>query len=629
MKMKGIPIWEQYIEFIVLGVAVLAFAGLGAWSLLAAPTGITVDGEELAPGEIRTTLNRKSDELWARMRPDAPPSTVIDEPSPIAPAFLDRLNESVAPSAALSLSQERLALSTDLGPPPAGTPFVVPDIPAPHSLAQRQYFDGIQPEEVSHFDLAADYFPEGNPYDATWVTAAASFDLADVLRQMSTAGPGGTPHEIPAVWYGGKALVANVLIEREEKDGGAWTNRVILDPIKTQSGLISIREQFESFSAPARDTAMEFLSNEENQRQVIQPPFYSTLNSSWTIPQAEEFVMDEPSGDEESEEESEEAQEIRRLRRQITDLEKRIAALLNTIESLGGTLDNPPSGNDDDDSGGGVGGGNPGLGGGASRRGDDDSARDDMKRYRQTMRLRRMEGQLEGLREELEALTGFDDSEEVVVDETSIFDRETLRVWGHDMDVIPGREYRYRFTVQVLNPFFGRAISLIDDQQYLALQPVLSSETSDWGDPIKVLPPIQAFIVSADAAQSNVNIGRRGMGQANAEIFKFQNGRWWSVSFNGLEPGQRVGGMREVRSNGQRQDIDFTTDWYILDIVPDMTSSNTDRGGNGMVILQHMDAMQDTDMRRPRQDANMYRRDELNDQVELAELQEELNNIEE
>ena len=38
MKLKGINQFEQHVEKIVLGVAVLGAAGIGAWMFLGAPT---------------------------------------------------------------------------------------------------------------------------------------------------------------------------------------------------------------------------------------------------------------------------------------------------------------------------------------------------------------------------------------------------------------------------------------------------------------------------------------------------------------------------------------------------------------------------------------------------------------
>ena len=98
--------------------------------------------------------------------------------------------------------------------------------------------------------------------------------------------------------------------------------------------------------------------------------------------------------------------------------------------------------------------------------------------------------------------------------------------------------------------------------------------------PISANPPA----ANAAGALGGQQPGKLGLGQSSFEVYRFFDGRWWKERF-AVEPGERVGDRKSIRTaDNTNVDIDFSTDWYVMDIVADIQSSdNTDRGGAAAV----------------------------------------------
>jgi len=84
-----------------------------------------------------------------------------------------------------------------------------------------------------------------------------------------------------------------------------------------------------------------------------------------------------------------------------------------------------------------------------------------------------------------------------------------------------------------------------------------------------------------------------------------------------LRPGDRVG--------NPKSNIDYSTSWFLLDVVPALGASDQDlRDGYGsMVLLQSLDDPSQVEWRSPRDDRNSPDRRDLSGKVKLADLSEE------
>jgi hypothetical protein len=132
----------------------------------------------------------------------------------------------------------------------------------------------------------------------------------------------------------------------------------------------------------------------------------------------------------------------------------------------------------------------------------------------------------------------------------------------------------------VYNPFFGKGNQLTRDQDAtgIAAAFALDSVASDWSAPITVSPKVRFFV-----ARSSMSDGLLGMGSAQVEIYVLQGGRWIRDDLS-VQPGERIG---RLDSSGAEA-VDFTTDYFLLDIVEDLDpgragGGSSKRGGIAIV----------------------------------------------
>jgi len=199
---------------------------------------------------------------------------------------------------------------------------------------------------------------------------------------------------------------------------------------------------------------------------------------------------------------------------------------------------------------------------------------------------------------------------------------EAVLVWCHDIGVEPGKTYRYRSVLRLYNPFFARSRQLMKEQIKLSDVIGLDSKASEWSEPVEVTPPVVFFLTRANPGE-----GQLGLGTVRAEVYRLHDGRWRREEFT-IAPGDRIGrpseGSRLPRDGAAgsevAREIDFSTDWYVLDIVEDQTA---DRRGlaegqkAAIVVLGKLGGGR-TELRDPQQDVNSEDRRRLNRDWKLS-----------
>ena len=231
-----------------------------------------------------------------------------------------------------------------------------------------------------------------------------------------------------------------------------------------------------------------------------------------------------------------------------------------------------------------------------------------------------MAAQLEGMRKRLEQLGAFD--VKVVEEEKS---PDEVTIWAHDMTVVPGKTYRYRISVEVYNPVFAKKLHLMEEQHDRADQITITSAMSDWTIPVHSDEWLKVFVTQArgPSVQQNV-VGGLGLGQARADVFRFQDGRWWKESFF-VEPGDRIGEVRRQvigGQNGQEVSVDFTTNWFLLDVIEDIEAERRQReqGHAAQALIQNINDGSMVALRDPIDELKDRVRRRLLEEVELAEV---------
>ena len=626
MTVKGITIWERYIERIVLAIAVLTLVGFTAMQFVGEPNAVTMDGRSVAPGEVDRLLEAEAQRLLVRLAPGAASAIDFDATDfrGVRKYFQEHLTAAVSPAPRLVRNYPRLMLGGHEAPP-GGVAFVVPQIPAPRPVIAGQTFDALTEEVVNQYAALSERFPT-QPADLTWVTPAAVFESAQVLREFRRQGPDGEPAAIPLSWYNDRVRVLDVIVERQELTGGEWTDLTTLEPIPGQRTFRPILDG--DVDVTDRQDILRDLADPTVQTAIIQPPFYATRNDNWAAPKF--------NGSQVNDNADAVDEDTRRLREQLERALRQRDKTAKELEDAGGPLRDEgdpgrkrPGGRDD----GGKGRGGDGprdapgagdMGQGAGRRRDgktqQDAQRNLKKRRNLTARLDRQNAQIARLREQL------GEDADAVEDDAGAggLDSDQVLIWVHDLTVEPGRTYRYRFTVEVYNPFFARKLNLVEAQHELADSLTLSSLTSEWSDQIEVRPMLRFFVAKASTADRLVGVAS-GLGHAEAEVFRFHDGRWWSKKFK-VEPGDRIGALVSPRrgrgaEGPAAKPVDFGTDWFVLDIIATIGASRSGLGDQtaSKVLLQCLSTGVVAPPRDPRDEAADLDREWLTDEVEAAD----------
>lgn len=607
-KIKGIPAWEIYIEFVVLGVVALVALALVAMQFIGNPNSVEVRGKgTVAPGEINDLLRQEAQQLARKLDPDSPSPENIPDYEPMLARLQEKLESPVSPIRLVQLPQTHI-------PPGTGEHiradalFVEPSAPTPEMVVASQYFDGLTEEVVSEHPDLREMLGEP-PFDVMWNTVAAVYPSGEWLEALRAGGPDDDPAPVPQSWHNDRTTIVDVRVEREEYVNGSWSNRTLLSPIP---GQVELRSELEAeIDASRRDEILRQLRNNTFQRELIQPEFFRTRSGSWMPP--DPYAVDDP-------EDVGEEQLIRRLQRQLANAERQRGQVERDIDAAtGGRTGDPGAGG----GGMGTGSGSGGMGAGGMGAGGAGTGRDDRTPTRSEAHVNQLKQQLERIEariRQLEAqLAELRPGEEFDPESLVIEEAEELLVWAHDLEIVRGSTYRYRVVVDLYNPFFARRLNLVEQQEHLADSFAIRSEASDWSEPIQVRPPVHTFVTRAHApGQDRTVIGRSvDVGSATAEVFRFYDGRWWQERFN-VEAGQRIGEQKRVRSeDGEEHLIDFTTDWYILDVVRDLDSDRDDGRAAKVVLADLMDATVQ-EIRHPNEDAESRLRRELRDAVELV-----------
>ena len=587
MTKKGISFWEQHLEHIVLGVAVLFFLGFGAWQLVLRKPNV-VNGE--VPAEVDGKLEAKAQNVLDRLGDGQPSPVEIPPYDAMTPDFMAMVDGNVAPRTLLAVDRPENDLAGDgAAGGPAGE-FYEPIVPVPEKAVVRLDFDAIPDDVVQAESALTAKFQGQDNTDLQWATVASLFSVDEMLAEFRSTAP--DQNQIPATWFGDRVDILDVIFERERLlEDGSWGERTMLVPIP---GSTTLREPI---LAKERDVVRNVLQTPGLARAIYQPDFLPTVNGTWegldprdVIDEAMEVGL------------SEEEQQVLQLRRQLNRKLKERARLLSRLLELGGEdpagkkpgreeaeePEEPARGGGSGREGrgggrgdGGRGDGNtpprrvgPGQSGGLGMsRGTEGGGRGE---EREAERLGAIEAKILRVDEQIDAIRG--DLEDLgegggMTGPGVEVEDGKVAVWGHDIDVVSGDIYRYRTSVAVANPFFGRKLDLGPEQQGLADGLAILSRPSDWSDPVRILDPVSVFVTKAWSDD-----GELGIGLATAEVFRFASGRWWVEEFR-LEPGDRVG--EEARPDRETV-VDFATDWYVLDIQadPESAASIGDNVGN-------------------------------------------------
>ena len=636
MKLKGINAFEQHLEKVVLGVAVLAVVGIAGWQYLSAPE-VKVGSKSVKHGEIDDLLDKKARELsnllgGERVSIEIPADTV----TLAAPGFADQLSSAVSPVQSLAITAPNFnGQLVKTGGSSSDVWYYVPTVPALRMKGVQETADALTADaakeavKVSKL-LAArpDFQKIDGPKDVVWTTPYARIDLkalrAELTGSRKDAAPAQMP--IPGVWYQDKANVIDVVFERRERDAaGTWGAPVVVPVFAARPEELNFRGRIDGATAALRDDVFALLGSDDNQLEVFQPAFYDTVNQQFVSP----ALLSGQAADEAPAAgavvDAGAARRRLQLQTQLQDRQRRAQVVRGELEKLGGPWDDELERKKEadrkrdeaerkkaEDSGKGGGGGNKGPGGGPGGGGSfsgknnaesDNEAKDAKKkaaeRKSKTMVLRRVEAEIAAIEKELGAEPS-SSQPSAKQKAPALASLDELIVWGHDLEVLPGHTYQYRCVARVYNPFFGKGNQLVNEQRekHLDAAFAIDSVASEWGSSVTVSPDVQFFVTRA-----LVGDGSMAAGTAQVEIYKLLGGQW-RRSESSVQPGERIG---KVDARGGTS-VDFSTEYFLVDVVEDLDPSRAGSAASkerrtGMVVVGTMSGSE-TQVRLPSVDSD-------------------------
>ena len=146
-----------------------------------------------------------------------------------------------------------------------------------------------------------------------------------------------------------------------------------------------------------------------------------------------------------------------------------------------------------------------------------------------------------------------------------------IRVISHDITAEPGKTYRYRLRIGMLNPLYHLENLQPDQKKEHYNKLMLLSPPSEWTDPVQV-DKFQYFFVRG---------ATRTPPAAQVEVFRFFEGDWHMHEFS-VRPGGLIGGDIKVDvdvaeddppdvdpdGDGKKKiDIDMSVDQVVVDLV--------------------------------------------------------------
>jgi hypothetical protein len=567
MGLKGISWIEQNVEKVVVGVFGVALLGVVAMQFVGEGNTIEVMSgttrKKYSYDQVWDQVAQQARETRSRITSVEPDVKTPDIPQ-VLKTFTSQLQGPVAPEKALAAEFDRPTLEpyglithegagkgakaemyAALQPPPTGKPVAASYLATIHPQEVMAHEDvaqliGAKAEDLTGPKLAA-VLPK---LDRAAVSVETTYN-GTALEAMLMADPDadGPLSAMPRHWWdNGRVQILGVEMERQEMSlNGEWGEPT---PVKHMPGRLDLLESVKQMEGEQGVSFADIMQAAVKQQDDVQRPAYYSimLGEDWMPPSeaAEELAAATatPGGD------------------AATQLKKRLAAKDEEIvaaqeekrhlEEKTGPDDQPPTGRPPGFPTGGPGGkgGQPVGPGGRNPT---------PTRNPKEERIKRLENRIAQLFKERQRILDQATKLGITLEEpkdagaakpvtppktneaaTPLLLNPDLHLWAHDVTVQRGKTYRYRMTLVLNNPIYGKNAALDAKQADLAKNAVVRTAPSEWSDPVRVDPETFYFITGASPEDAFASSAR-----ASAEVFVFSMGYWRKGQVN-LEPGDTI-----------------------------------------------------------------------------------------
>jgi hypothetical protein len=441
----------------------------------------------------------------------------------------------------------------------------------PTSLSAKQGFGVLaEPADVEHVNSYEQLIGLQLPRDFRWVSVSASFNFEDWRTVLESDPTEPNMVRIPEQIYREKIAITDVILERQqwdvEKDTWGEIQRLPAMP----NNELGYRNPPAIWPADEAVRTVRWIK--ENRRDVTKPPFPHLKRGVWKRPDVDFNKLN-----------AQQKRQFEQLAGQIEQLQQQIAAL----EQQGVNEDNEalqPAGADRPVGGGPATGVVGGKGAIATRRtgnrGNNESTpANDLKSLRKHVdQLIRQSEVVLGIGEEqdidllggdLDAVARANASDAAGQQRSAVPNQVTI--WAHDISVQPGKSYRYRLLVNVLNPLFRDRRIPVPQQKEYHDKLSITSVASEWTSYVTIDAKTYFFVVNAHKQKNTAQI----------EVYTIFNGRVVYREFT-PSPGDLIGGNVELSDEGFQRNVNLEIGATLVDIQFDVPShggltSNTHR----------------------------------------------------
>ena len=601
MKNKDFGFFQQHAEKIALGLGLLVLLAVGVSQfVLGEPNAVEINNQPVAPGEIRETVVREAQRLDQSLKRDSPV-----EPREIpkyAESFVNLYTLPVASDRTLNpIDQVGLADTWVKVVQPSYAKKILPDVPLATDVFVKNghgVLADIQDQQVINL---REMIGNEQPADFPYVSVSAKFSFAEWVNRLRSS-------DIPAVnrveegLWADRLAITGVQLLREELDPetGKWGNPTEIDPLPGQYALLP--------GAVASAGGLRAEDAEQLEQQVMQSqplirrtPFPPISNGAWVPPSAGDRVLTA----EDLRRQQEIQDRITRLERQLERMSQQGNPDARRNAPVEDFYDDPAAYDD-----------------GASSRRDRRSRNNDRGRQPaeqqdpEARRLERMNEELDAARREMDELLGIDPDSTTTVSGGQGYDPsmddpgnfggpelprrgnrfqdynnpgfqsnnqagsdvpETVTVWAHDLTIEPGKTYRYKVKVFVLNPLFRNprldAEQLKENRNRIALGPSAEQlEAAGWSAPVAIDREHYFFVTS----------GNRDQKRADFEVWTVYNGVWRTQEFTEY-PGNEIGDTAEL------EEVNGRVPMNVGSIMLDVDSVSNPNGGGSVVRVLYLD----------------------------------------
>lgn len=551
MKLKGIKPVEQHIEKVVIGVA--GAAGLGLLGIqFFTPSTVEVNKVQISVADAFRPAVEAAERAKASMEN-------ADPKMPEAPAAnasgKGMLAIGLAAGSGVKSSRVALGSSPNFGKTVADhsvatAGYQMPVITAPSGIVGYAFRSTVSPVEALNNPELAKMLPPVQPLDKASVTLEARFN-GQSLREQLTVDPDGEAgplQPIPLGWWrdpSNDALamveIVGVEVEREtlRLPDGTTPPSPVIDKVPGIPGRIDGLKAWNQNVKSLGDVPPLIDQYRAEAEEIQRPPYLSTIAGPAWRPASEMSSAASPDGDAKS-------RKLADARKRLADLDGKIAELEQKIASAPAAdpRDKPRQQETRPAEGGGGRGGGGGKGGGnvAPPSSTPKSTEPQVNKAALERQLAARNEERKKLAKTLEEMGEVvqtaDGMPAPVAMAAPLLDNANVKLYAHDLTVVPGAEYRYRMRVVVNNPLYGR--NLQESQRTLADQSLISGQWSDWTQAIDV-DPNEFFVVTSAEPRSELNPSPK----ASAEMYVFYYG-YYRVAGVSLEPGDVLSGTARL-----------------------------------------------------------------------------------